>query len=46
MVIPEQIAIPHARDAFDEADDLKDERTKALLQQVVYRLIETAQERA
>ena len=46
IVIPEQIAIPHARDAFDEADDLKDERTKALLQQVVYRLIETAQERA
>jgi chromate reductase, NAD(P)H dehydrogenase (quinone) len=46
MVIPEQIAIPHAREAFDEVDDLKDERTKALLLQVVHRLIETAQERS
>ena len=45
-VIPEQIAVPHAHDAFDEVDDLKDEHTKALLQRVVHRLIETAQERA
>jgi len=46
MVIPEQITVPHVRDAFDEMDKLKDERTEALLQQVVHRLIETAQERS
>jgi chromate reductase, NAD(P)H dehydrogenase (quinone) len=46
MVIPEQIGIPHARDAFDEMDNLKDERARTSLSQVMHRLIETAQERA
>ena len=46
MVIPEQIAVPRASEAFDEMDELTDERTKELLQRVVHRLIETAQERA
>jgi chromate reductase len=44
LVIPEQIALAHAREAFDEMDELKDERAKAHLQQVVQRLIEMAQE--
>ena len=46
LVIPEQIAIARASEAFDEVDDLKDERAKAQLQRVVQRLIEMAQEQA
>ena len=45
MVIPEQIAIARANEVFDEMDELTDERAKELLQRVVHRLIETAQER-
>jgi len=44
LVIPEQFSLARASEAFDEMDDLKDERAKALLQRVVQRLIETAQE--
>ena len=46
LVIPEQITIAHASEAFDEMDDLKDERAKAQLQRVVQRLIEMAREHA
>ncbi len=46
MVIPDQISVAHASEAFDEADELRDERSKTQLRQVVHRLIETAQERS
>jgi NAD(P)H-dependent FMN reductase len=46
LVIPEQIAIARANEAFDEMDNLKDEKLAILLQQVVQRLIEMAQEMA
>jgi NAD(P)H-dependent FMN reductase len=46
LVIPEQIALARAREAFDEMDELMDERAKAQLLQVVQRLIEMAQELA
>jgi NAD(P)H-dependent FMN reductase len=44
LVIPEQIALGRAADAFDAHDDLKDERDRAQLQRVVLRLLETARE--
>ena len=46
LVIPEQIAVAHASEAFDEMDNLKDERLVVLLQQVVQRLVNMAQELA
>jgi NAD(P)H-dependent FMN reductase len=46
LVIPEQLALARASEAFDEMDELKDARTKAQLLQVVQRLIEMAQELA
>jgi NAD(P)H-dependent FMN reductase len=42
LVIPEQVAVREAAQAFDQEDNLKDERTAALLKTVVGRLIETA----
>ncbi|HWP27404.1 MAG TPA: NAD(P)H-dependent oxidoreductase [Xanthobacteraceae bacterium] len=44
LVIPEQIALGRAADAFDTHDDLKDERDRAQLQRLVQRLLETARE--
>jgi NAD(P)H-dependent FMN reductase len=44
LVIPEQMALPRAGDAFDPMDDLKDERDRAQLQRLVQRLLETARE--
>lgn len=44
LVIPEQIALGRAADAFDAHEDLKDERDRAQLQRVVLRLLETARE--
>jgi NAD(P)H-dependent FMN reductase len=44
LVIPEQITVFHAEDAFDEMDSLKDERAAATLKRVTQRLIETARE--
>jgi NAD(P)H-dependent FMN reductase len=46
LVIPEQIAVARASEAFDDMDNLKDEKLAILLQQVVQRLIEMAQEMA
>jgi NAD(P)H-dependent FMN reductase len=46
LVIPEQIAVARANEAFDEMDNLKDEKLAILFQQVVQRLIEMAQEMA
>jgi NAD(P)H-dependent FMN reductase len=42
LVIPEQVAVPNAADAFDEADRLKDARLADQLKLVTRRLIEYA----
>lgn len=42
LVIPEQVAVPNAADAFDEADGLKDARAAEQLKLVTRRLIEYA----
>jgi chromate reductase len=44
LVLPEQITVFHAGEAFDEMDNLKDERAAATLKRVALRLTETAQE--
>ena len=44
LVLPEQITVFHASEAFDEMDNLKDERTAATLKRVALRLTEAAQE--
>jgi NAD(P)H-dependent FMN reductase len=46
LVIPEQIAVMRASDAFDEMDNLKDERAAGLLKRLVQRLIAMAREMA
>jgi NAD(P)H-dependent FMN reductase len=43
-VIPEQIAVREAGQAFDENDDLKDERSAGLLRAVARRLVELARQ--
>jgi chromate reductase, NAD(P)H dehydrogenase (quinone) len=42
LVIPEQVAVREAANAFDETDGLRDERTAGLLKAVVNRLVEIA----
>jgi NAD(P)H-dependent FMN reductase len=42
LVIPEQVSIPNAEEAFDERDELKDARAATALKTVVQRLIEMA----
>jgi NAD(P)H-dependent FMN reductase len=42
LVIPEQIAVREAANAFDESDNLKDERAAGLLKTVVNRLVDMA----
>jgi len=42
LVIPEQVAVREAANAFDENDGLKDERTAGALKAVVNRLVEMA----
>jgi chromate reductase len=44
LVIPEQIAVSRAAEAYDERDHLKDERTASLLRSVVRRLIDMARQ--
>ena len=44
LVIPEQIAVREASHAFDENDELKDERSAALLRTVARRLVELARQ--
>ena len=46
LVIPEQIAVMRASDAFDEMDNLKDERAASLLKRVAQRLTDMAREMA
>ena len=42
LVIPEQVTIPNAADAFDEMDELRDTRAATQLKLVVRRLIDYA----
>jgi len=42
LVIPEQIAVREASHAFDENDELKDERSAGLLRTLARRLVELA----
>jgi chromate reductase len=42
LVIPEQIAVREAANAFDETDNLKDERAAGLLKTVASRLVDMA----
>jgi chromate reductase len=46
LVIPDQIAVMRASEAFDEMDNLKDERAANLLKRVVERLTDMAREMA
>jgi chromate reductase, NAD(P)H dehydrogenase (quinone) len=40
LVIPEQVTVPNAEQAFDEMDELKDSRAAGQLKTVVRKLIE------
>jgi NAD(P)H-dependent FMN reductase len=42
LVIPEQLAVPHGHEAFDDMDNLKDENLAAALRAMVRRLVELA----
>jgi chromate reductase, NAD(P)H dehydrogenase (quinone) len=44
LVIPEQVSVAQAEQAFDERDNLRDENTAAQLKKVVRRLIEMARQ--
>jgi chromate reductase, NAD(P)H dehydrogenase (quinone) len=46
LVIPEQITVFHASEAFDEMDNLKEERAANSLKRVLQRLIDLAREAA
>ena len=46
LVIPEQISVREAGHAFDENDELKDERSAALLRALARRLVELARQMA
>ena len=46
LVLPEQVTVFHASEAFDEMDNLKDERATAALKRLVQRLTQAAQEMA
>jgi NAD(P)H-dependent FMN reductase len=44
LVLPEQITVFHASEAFDEMDNLKEERAANMLKRVVQRLADAARE--
>jgi NAD(P)H-dependent FMN reductase len=46
LVLPEQITVFRASEAFDEMDDLKEERAAATLKGVAQRLVDAAREMA
>jgi len=46
LVIPEQITVFRASEAFDEMDNLKEERTASQLKRVLQRLTDAAREMA
>jgi chromate reductase len=43
LVIPEQVIVPNAENAFDDLDNLKDARQATALKSLVHRLVELAQ---
>jgi NAD(P)H-dependent FMN reductase len=43
LVIPEQITVPHANQAFDDMDNLKDEQSAATLKATVRALVDAAE---
>jgi hypothetical protein len=45
-VLPEQIAVSRVSEAFDEIDNLKEERMANLLKRVLHRLTDMAREMA
>jgi NAD(P)H-dependent FMN reductase len=45
LVIPEQLAVPRAYEAFDDMDNLKDENLAAALKKVARQLVELASDR-
>jgi NAD(P)H-dependent FMN reductase len=44
LVLPEQVVVPNAENAFDDLDNLKDARQEAALKALARRLVETAQQ--
>ena len=42
LVIPEQVSVPRAEQAFDDMDNLKDETTAAAMKAMARRLVELA----
>jgi NAD(P)H-dependent FMN reductase len=46
LVIPDQITVIHAHEAFDEMDNLKEERAANLLRRIAQRLTDMAREMA
>jgi chromate reductase, NAD(P)H dehydrogenase (quinone) len=44
LVIPEQVIVPNAENAFDDLDNLKDARQATALQSLARRLVEMAQQ--
>ena len=46
LVIPEQVAVREASQAFDENDDLRDERSAGQLKAVARRLVDLARQLA
>jgi hypothetical protein len=42
LVIPEQVGVPRAEQAFDDMDNLRDETLAAALKAAVQRLVELA----
>ena len=42
LVMPEQVAVPNAEQAFDEMDELKDARAAGQLKAVVRKLVDYA----
>jgi len=42
LVIPEQVGVPRAEQAFDDTDNLRDETLAAALKAAVARLVELA----
>ena len=44
LVLPEQVCVPGAENAFDELDNLKDARQDAALKTLVRRLVDVARQ--
>lgn len=44
LVLPDQIALARAADAYDETDNLRDERSAKLLQKVVQKLVDATRQ--